>query len=206
MSRSLDPRQSIRSFGRVLKYVVYGLFVLLVLQTSFDIFHHFPGGPFPRTPFPHPAPDGFAPPPPPFPGPGGGAMHPMPVPMPWSAGLVILSLLQFSVSLGGLTVLRHLCGHYEKGDIFSAAVAAAYQRLGGFLIALSVVNVIAAVARWLVIITFMRVPEEFTWVPLVIGLWIHSPIIYFVIGVFVLLLGRIMGESSKMAEDQALTI
>jgi hypothetical protein len=145
---------------------------------------------------------------------GHGSFHkavPHTEPLPFSPalaqnGLIAVSLVQFLIGVTALAALYRLCQHYEAGQLFSADNARLYRRLGFWLIAFSAIAIVVPVIRWFSVYAGAPIPPPFDWRFLAIDLWLSPYLIFAVVGIFVLLLGRVMAESASLAEDAKLTI
>ncbi len=187
--------------------------------------------PLPEPPHPPEAgtPDALVPPVPPVPGmpnviplPEGGAWT-MTVPAPphppgrmmffqsgpaGQSGAMVqaaLSLAQLALGGAALWFLWTLAGNYAGGRVFGHENARLYERIGWFVLAFAAVGLLGVLVRWLTVeAAFGAGPGGLGFVA--VNLWLNPHLIFAVIGGFLIMLGKVMTEGAKLAEDAALTV
>lgn len=116
-----------------------------------------------------------------------------------------LSLAQLALGGAALWFLWTLAGNYAGGRVFGHENARLYERIGWFVLAFAAVGLLGVLVRWLTVeAAFGAGPGGLGFVA--VNLWLNPHLIFAVIGGFLIMLGKVMTEGAKLAEDAALTV
>ncbi|NWH08903.1 MAG: DUF2975 domain-containing protein [Alphaproteobacteria bacterium] len=119
---------------------------------------------------------------------------------------VAFSLAQLALGAGALWYLWTLAGNYAAGRTFGHDNAHLYERIGWLVLGFAGVSILSALIRWLSLEAVLPIGQGPGAGFLVPEFWLNPHLVFAVIGGFLIMLGKVMAEGAKLAEEAELTV